>query len=297
MVLVPSTTLPTYYVGQSTITDPHEYAGAFDALPDDMAALCKVVQGLLLHYAEGAMYGVEIPDHRMREADTRDVAAMLAHILAWDDRPLTVARPPEMRLVGCCRDYAVLLCAMLRHRGVPARVRFGFSTYFHDPVLAYCDHVVCEYWRAAEERWVLVDAQQDDLHCRANRLTFDPHDVPHDQLVLAGRAWQECRAGRADPDSFGYDANERGMPVVQNYLVHDLAALNKVELLIWDCWGLGERRPGEDVAAEDVALLDRVAALTLSGDDAFQDVRAIYEGNTGLRVPPTIKSQALDTAH
>ncbi len=33
------------------------------------------------------------------------------------------------RLVGCRRDAATLACAILRHRGVPARVRVGFASY------------------------------------------------------------------------------------------------------------------------------------------------------------------------
>src|SRR5256886_10114387 len=39
-------------------------------------------------------------------------------ISALDPRPLAEARPPERRLVGCCRDFTVLLCAMARHHGI-----------------------------------------------------------------------------------------------------------------------------------------------------------------------------------
>ena len=39
---------------------------------------------------------------------------------------------------------------------------------------------------------------------------------------------------------------------------------------------------------EKKALLDRVAALTLAGDDAFTEVRAIYESDDRLRVPPVV---------
>lgn len=75
---------------------------------------------------------------------------MLARIKELDDRPLKFPRQPDKRLVGICRDQATLLCALLRHQGVPARVRFGFSAYFEPNF--YFDHVVSEFWQADEQR-------------------------------------------------------------------------------------------------------------------------------------------------
>lgn len=71
-----------------------------------------------------------------------------------NDSPLTLARPLEERLVGNCRNFSTMLCAMLRYRGVPARARRGFGTYFEPN--QYMDHWVCEYWKADEQRWVMV---------------------------------------------------------------------------------------------------------------------------------------------
>jgi len=189
---------------------------------------------------------------------------------------------------GLLRDFATLLCAMVRHRDVPARVRFGFSTYFQPSF--NCDHVVCEYWNGEERRWTLVDPQMDGPHCRLNHLTFDPHDVPHDRLIPAGRAWQLCRTGQEDPDCFGVDSPTRGLWFIQSYLVHDLAALNRMELLCWDCWGLADSRPDEEASHEELALLDGIAALTLAGDAAFLAIRDLYESEDRLRVPATLKS-------
>ena len=46
---------------------------------------------------------------------------------------------------------------------------------------------------------------------------------------------QLCRAGQANPDLFGvFDMH--GMWFIRGNVVRDLAALNKVELLPWDCW-------------------------------------------------------------
>lgn len=67
----------------------------------------------------------------------------------------------EKHLVGVCRHSNVLLAAMLRTQGVPARARCGFAGYFTPG--KFEDHWVCEYWDAAEKRWILVDAQIDAL--------------------------------------------------------------------------------------------------------------------------------------
>ena len=84
---------------------------------------------------------------------------MLDRLLAQDGQPLGVARPVDDRLVGVCRHFTVLLVAMLRAQGVPARARCGFGAYFTPG--RFEDHWVCEYWHSAEGRWILVDAQID----------------------------------------------------------------------------------------------------------------------------------------
>ena len=60
----------------------------------------------------------------------RWVARQLAAIAALDPRPLAEARLLERRLVGNCRDFSVLLAALLREQGTPARARCGFGRYF-----------------------------------------------------------------------------------------------------------------------------------------------------------------------
>jgi hypothetical protein len=196
--------------------------------------------------------------------------------------------------VGCCRDFSVMLCAMLRHHGVPARARAGCARYF---VPGFnIDHWICQYWRPAEDdasgqgRWVIVDAQLDDAQCAHYGITFDRHDVPAEQFLTAGEAWRRCRAGTADPATFGVapDVPVRGWSYLQSQLVRDVAALNRVELLCWDLWGLAHAR--EAATGADLDLLDRVAEASLLGNGGFAAVRALYQHQPGLRVPPVITS-------
>ncbi|MFL7809246.1 MAG: transglutaminase-like domain-containing protein, partial [Anaerolineae bacterium] len=150
----------TYYGQPGRMTDPGPYAALLDALPDDVPSLVKALQGVMVHIFWAESYGLQLGDERKAEVNLRRVDAQLARIVELDDHPLTEERPYEHKLVGNCRDFSVVLTAMLRHQGVPARARCGFGTYFTPG--RYEDHWVCETWDAAQSRWVLVDAQLDE---------------------------------------------------------------------------------------------------------------------------------------
>jgi hypothetical protein len=294
--LVESTSNPlTYYAHQGPVSDPGEYAHLLAGLPTDIPGLCQVVQGLLMHKSSAADRGVQVrPERQRRESNLRLLPRMLARIHELDDRPLTVARPPEQRLVVVCRDFALFLAAFLRHQGVPARARAGFADYFHGRAAApdfWVDHWVTEYWSAGEARWVLVDAEVDGLVRDVAHVTVDTCDVPRDSFLVAGESWRRCRAGLVDPHHCGLAPDdEHGLWYVQSQLVRDFAALNKIELLCWDCWGLGDYGPHDAVSAEELVTLDQVAALSQAGNEAFFELRFTYENDLRLRVPPIVHS-------
>ena len=50
-----------------------------------------------------------------------------------------------------------------------------------------------------QQRWILADAQIDDVQREWVPLDFDVTDVPGDRFVIAGQAWAQSRAGRVDP--------------------------------------------------------------------------------------------------
>ena len=179
---------------------------------------------------------------------------------------------------------------MLRQNGIPARVRYGFATYFFPPdTVGYGDHVVTEYWNSQEQRWVLVDAQLDELQCEAVRISFDPCDVPRDVYLTADVAWQRCRNKEADPKIFGFLPDYTGLWYVKGHLARDIAALNKVEMLCWDYWGIFERRDYE-LPDDDLQLLDQSAKLSLAGNEALGELHSLYLHDMRLRVPPVVKS-------
>jgi len=224
-----------YYAQPGRMTDPGPHAKLLDALPRDLPSLVKALQGVMVHIFWAESYGLALTDERKAEVNLRRVDKQLARIVELDGRPLSEPRPHERKLVGNCRDFGVMLTAVLRHQGVPARARCGFGTYFIPG--HYEDHWVGEYWDAAQGRWVLVDAQLDELMLDALKPDFDPLDTPRDRFIVGGTAWQLCRSGAADPDHFGiFDMN--GLWFVRGDLLRDFLALNKEEILPRDGgWG------------------------------------------------------------
>jgi Transglutaminase-like superfamily len=279
-----------FYTRPAAMTSGGEHAPLFDALPCDAAALAHVVQGLLLHQHWAPAYGIALSDKRRREPHIRPTKRMLDRLLARDGQALSVGRPVDARLVGVCRHFTVLLVAMLRAKGVPARARCGFGAYFNPG--HFEDHWVCEYWKAAEARWVLVDAQIDALQRAKLKPDFDWLDVPRDRFVIAGDAWAHCRAGEADPSIFGIFAM-RGLWFIAGNLMRDVAALNNMEMLPWDVWG-AMIRPDEPLQTDQLALFDRLATVTRAPDATFAELRALYEGDERLPVPATVFNSVLN---
>ena len=112
-----------YYSTQGIITDPGKYAYLYEGLPSDVEKLAEVVQGVMIHIAHAHRYGVELSEERRKEIFMRKVEEMLGRIIELDTRPITQVRNPEKRFVGVCRHYAVFICSLLRHKGIPSRAR------------------------------------------------------------------------------------------------------------------------------------------------------------------------------
>jgi hypothetical protein len=275
----------TYFTQHGRMSDPGMYASLYDNLPTSISDLVKLVQGITIHVFWAERYGLKAPPERMDELQLRSMERRLACTIELDPRPLGEPRPINKKLLGNCRDHSLLLVSLLRHQGVPARARCGFGAYFMPD--HFEDHWVTEYWNQKQSRWVMVDAQLDELQCSVMKISFNPLDVPRDQFIVGGKAWQMCRSGEQAPDKFGiFDMH--GLGFVRGNLVRDVASLNKIELLPWDCWGviLNEQLDHSD----DLSMLDEIAALTALDVLEFETMRARYESDPRLHVDGTLLS-------
>jgi len=275
-----------YYTSHSPITDPGSYASLYDDLPDSLPELFAVIQGVLLHRNSARYYKVQRTAQQNAEIGLRTMQQRLGRMLELNPAPLTIARDPSERQIGLCRDYAVFLTSILRHKGVPARMRVGFAAYLFTSEASTSsagfkgDHWITEYWNKAQRRWVLADADLGGVPHDAlgEGITCDFTDLSPDQdFYVAGSAWRLARLGEVSPTYFRYSERWKGFPCIRGNLLHDFQALNKLELRIFDYFDDLHRKPEQQLTVEDKALLDRIAELTVRPDEEFEALRLLFE--------------------
>jgi hypothetical protein len=252
------------WFGQTPMSDPGAAMPMLDGLPTSVGELCRVAQGALIHLAWISAYGLSVADLSRTSRDTLSLSDRLRVLSDADARPLAVPRAPKERSPGTCRDYALMLCGLLRYRGFQARVRCGFATYFKLP---WEDHWICEYRLPAEQRWRRADAQLDDVLVNHLDIDFDSIDLPPDKFLSAGEAWHRCRAGKGDPATFGHGTT-CGLWFMRVNVMRDHLVLNDVETSAWDSWrdaGAKHQMLSED----ELRTADEIAA------DPAQAIRPI----------------------
>jgi hypothetical protein len=105
----------SYYAEHSRFSDPGRHAALLEALPSDPAGIARAVQGLIVYkHVARPFYNCSLSGERRQESHIRPMEKLIDAILALDDQPLTVARPPEKTLVGICRHYMLLAEAIFR---------------------------------------------------------------------------------------------------------------------------------------------------------------------------------------
>ena len=170
---------------------------------------------------------------------------------------------------------------ILRYRGIPAPARCGFGTYFTKG--KFEDHWVCEYWLEKESRWVMVDTQLDPLQKDALEIDFNTLDMPRRKFVTGGQAWQLSQSKQVDPNRFGiFDMH--GLNFIKGNLIRDFLALNKIEILPWDNFGL-IRKSTLHMNTKEWQLMDRLAAISSGADRDFVLLRAAFAANQEKLIP------------
>lgn len=226
----------------------------------EAADICRPVHDLVIQPVDAK--GLGLPEERFGENQLRRAADLAGALLTLDPAPLDVPREPASRVIGTCRHFAVLSCALLRHRGVPARARCGFATYFQPG--QGLDHWVTEFWHGEQGRWVRIDTE-----VLGQRIVAEPQDLRPGEFLSGGEAWAAFREGRIDAAAFGvYGTENWGPGEIRGNAIRDLAALNKVETLPWDEWGRMDASYQGQTGPDYDELLDTVAAVCAADDPA-----------------------------
>ena len=215
------------------MTSTGRYSSDIRALPGDIPSLLKIVRGQLVHGDHLDIYGYNNEDFRSSSRQTLPLENRLAEIFRICDEPLMVARPVTDRQIGTCRDYALMLCGMLRENFILARVRCGFAAYFS--ANRFDDHWICEYWQETANKWIRVDPQLDDQKCRHFDISFDTANLPDGAFLTAKEAWRLCYEHGAASEQFGH-GEATGAWFLWVNLARDSLALKGLETSPWDTW-------------------------------------------------------------
>ncbi|MGI8417732.1 MAG: transglutaminase-like domain-containing protein [Nakamurella sp.] len=260
--------------GPLTLLDP-DRSYLFAELPTDPGGICRLVQNLVVEPRDAIDAGAGAD--REAERNIRSAQALIDVVTGLDPGPLHLPRTLDKRVLGTCRHFAVLSCALLRVRGIPARARCGFATYFVEG--KNVDHWIVEHWSASELRWVRIDAE-----VVGRQVVDDAADLTADQFLTGGEAWLRYRAGTADPDLFGVAGVDFawGIGEIRGNAIRDLVSLCKIEMLPWDEWGRMDDSYHGRTGGDYDSLMDRLAAANASDDAAL--IRSTY-ASEDLAVP------------
>jgi hypothetical protein len=279
----------SFYSTQSAMSDPGCYTHLLDSWSFNLQAVKQIIHGLLFHFSDAAQLNQKISLARLADLDTRTVEAMLQKIIKANDRPLVMGRGVNNKLLGCCREFSMLACTILRHHGLAARVRVVFNTYYKPDI--FNDQVIVEFWDKERYGWRSLDMRMTAAHLKKLKITFeiDFFDLPCDKYIPAAVAWFLIRDQPECAHKFGSTPDKCGLWYIRDRLLQDFAALNKVEMLIWDCWGMMNTAE-EKMSEKDLLLLDKIARMLLEPDVYFNQIRDLYESNMLLKVPEKILS-------
>lgn len=238
-------------------SDPGAHRSRLSELPGSPAEIADSLEEFTIHHAVARQIGFEIPAVAERDRSLRYASLLLGELVRRDSRHLSQHRAIADYLYVTCRDFALLAVSALRERGVPARLRAGFASYFNRGY--WEDHYVCEHRSRGD--WAILDAQLGPRARAGFRITFDIADAPASAWRSGASMWRAVRSGEVDPQVCGLStAGIAGDWWIAASVLRDAAALAGTECLPWDDWGpSGSFRSARRVTPEQARDIDAIA--------------------------------------
>jgi hypothetical protein len=116
-----------HYLNQSRFTDPGARSAMLDELPDDVEGIARVAENLTVHHNLLPYHEVPVASwSEMIRPWPPEMSSLLAVLNERGPGNLTDPRRIEDRIVSACMLESHLLAGMLRHRGIPVRMRAGY---------------------------------------------------------------------------------------------------------------------------------------------------------------------------
>jgi hypothetical protein len=272
-----------FYRQYSEYTDPGEYVYLYENLPDSLPELCRLIKSQSIHpFAELPKYREQIPKERWDWFGTYPtVHSVLEGLLSYDSSGFNPGRKVVDRLVLICRHNSLLLASILKHRGIPVKVRYGYATYliadFHT------GHIICEVWNEDEKRWMLVDP------------TTAMVDFSREKFDFSNDAWLQLQNQEIDPSLYGVPPKHTGLASILGNLCSDLASVLGIEYPVNHYAPIVGTVHEEDkeLTTEQVETLNKISELMKSVDaENLAILQEIYINTPEIQITKTFEFQS-----
>jgi hypothetical protein len=288
-----SDALRQHYLSFSTYTYPGPYIDYIESeIPDDPRKFGPLLRRNIIHRVTlkngntgsnaDLRYGDmrNVPWWRQAEDDVLvTTAAMISELFRRDHRGLVLDRKEADRLVVTCRYVAVLTAAILKSKGIPARVRSGFESYAVPTPRVSCDHWITQYWSDVADRWFSID-----VDCCLEDLDFDPFDLPKDKFEFAADSWLRVRGGSVDLARFYNGGGYTGLVILAWELLYDFHSLMNSEIYYLHTPAQLRIENFDKISKRQLSELDRLAELMLDPDQNYGALESIWQSDRELRL-------------
>ena len=268
-----------FYIEYSAYTDPGEYAYLYKDLPESLPELCSLIKSQFIHpIGELQAYKDQIPKERWNEiTEYPTVKSILKGLQSYDSRGFVKDRKPKDKLVLGCRSSAILLASILKHRGIPARVRYGHALYLIPGYFA--NHVICEVWNENDKRWILVDVQ-------ANMIDFN-----REKMAFGYDSWLKLQMGGIQPELYGVPGDQNnGLVSIANMVCIDLASLLGNEYTVFQYAPIVDYAfdNNKKLPNDQTEILNRISKLmkSLNAENLLK-LQEIYDDTPQIQITKT----------
>jgi len=181
--------------------------------------------------------------------------------------------PWKNRLCISCAPLSYLAVSGLRVKGIPARVRAGF-TMSAGKRGKYGDHWVIERW--ARSRWIMSDIDQMDV---IKPDSYDWADIPEDKFFLGAEAWLHFRYSDIKRVDIHHGGGAAGLSAVAWQFAYDLGSIIGKEPIYKQHPVPFIDRDVSEVEKKVLDLYDEMAVLMLNPDRNYNEISEVYAAN------------------
>lgn len=272
-----------HYLAYGMFTYPGLYEDYLKTLPDDVRKLGLLLRKNFIHRTTldagnigtnaDLKYGdmTKMPWWRQAEDDNlTTTTAMMAEFMRRDSKGLTLDRAVENKLVLTCRYVAILMASILKTKGVPARVRSGFASYFEGTKDAW-DHWIIQSWNKSENRWISMD-----IDGSWHRTGFDMYDIPDGMFDFSADAWLNVRGKKVDENHFRNAGGFDGLIAIAWELFYDFHCLMNNEIIYLHHPEMVILGNFKKLSEDKLKEIDELATLLKKPDDNFEKLTHLW---------------------